>query len=124
MAQPHLLYSLRDPFPLLPVQSYRATRLHGEKATTARADTPQDHECGRSMAPAFPNIWAACLLANCVQFLATHQILQIFVIFALRRPHPQPFGSALWNHARHLVFLSLLHAYFTSITLHLPTHRL
>src|SRR5258708_4222678 len=83
MAQPHLLYSLRDPFRLLPVQSYRATRLHGAKATTARADTPQDHECGRSMAPAFPNIWAACLLANRVQFLATHQILQIFVISPL-----------------------------------------
>src|SRR6266581_1597029 len=117
MAQAHLLYYLRDAFRLLPVQSYRAACLHGTEATTARADAPQDHKCGCLVAPAFTNIWAARLLADCVQFFATHQLLQIFVVFSFGRAHPEPLRTALWNHSRHIVFLAFVGARLRLLTI-------
>src|SRR6266566_2179145 len=104
MAQAHLLYRLGDAFWLLPIKSDRATCFHGTKATTARADAPQDHERGCFISPAFANIGAARLLADCVQSFASHQLLQIFVVFSLWGAYPEPFRTALWNHGCHICF--------------------
>src|SRR5260370_22413461 len=104
MAQAHILHCLRDAFWLLPSKSNRATRFHGAKATTACADTPQDHKCGCFMSPAFAYIWAARLFTDRMQSFIPHQLLEIVVVFSLWRSHPEPFRSTLWNHGRHMCF--------------------
>src|SRR2546422_6565852 len=123
MAQPHLLHCFRDAFRLLPVKSNRATCFHCTEATTARADAPQDHERGSFISPAFSNIWAARFLADGVQSFATHQLLQIVVVFSPGRTHPEPFWTAFWNHGRHVVFL-LVYIDLAAVGLQFGAHGL
>src|SRR6266516_507049 len=106
MAQAHILHCLRDTFWFLPVKSYRTTCFHGTKATTTRADAPQDHECGCFISPAFAYIWATRLFADCVESLIAHQLLEVVVVFSFGWSHSEPFRSAFWNHGRHVVFPS------------------
>ena len=105
MAQTHFLYGLGDPFWLFPIQANWTSRVYGAEAAATRTDAAQDHKSGGFLTPAFANIGAARLLTDCVQFFATHQVLEAFVVFALWRAHPQPFWTALWNGSRHFGFL-------------------
>src|SRR5438045_7423868 len=106
MTQTHLLHSLGHTFWLFPIKANGASCLHGTEATTARADSPQDHESGRFMTPTLTNIGAAGLFTHGVQFLSAHEVLQIFVVFSLGRAHSQPFRTAFWNDGCHGWFLA------------------
>src|SRR5450759_3894886 len=106
MTQSHLLSRFCDALWLFPIQANGSSRLYGAEATTARADTPKNHEGGGFMAPAFANIGAARLLTDGVQLFTAHKLFQVIVVFALRWAHSQPFGTAFWNGGRHVGFLN------------------
>src|SRR5260370_3220755 len=103
MAQAHILHCLRDAFWLLPTKSNRATCFHCAKATTACADTPQDHKCGCFMCPAFAYIWAARLFTDRMHSFCPHQFLDIFVVFSLWSLQPDPLLSLLLNSGSHFI---------------------
>ena len=63
----HGLHSAGDALRLAPIQRAGAARLDRAESAGAGAGVAQDHEGGRAMAPALPNVRAACLLAHRVQ---------------------------------------------------------
>src|SRR6266849_5001026 len=129
MAQSHLLYRLGDPFWFFPIESDGTSCLHCTEATTARADTSQDHEGGCLLAPTLSDIRAACLLTHGVQLLTAHQLLELVVVFSLGGMYSQPCRTAFWNDGCHtyalvLLFCESLMQVTKMVLMYSPTHEL
>src|SRR5712692_4159941 len=129
MAQSHLLYRLGDPFWFFPIEADGTSCLHCTEATTARADTSQDHEGGRLLTPALANIRTAGLLTHGMQLLTAHQLLELFVVFPLGGTYSQPFWTAFWNDCFHtfslvLLFCESLMQVTRMVLMYSPTHEL
>jgi hypothetical protein len=60
------------------------------KPTGARTYIAQNQKSGGSAAPAFTDIRTAGFLTDRMQCLTAHQALQILIILAIGRSHPDP----------------------------------
>src|SRR5438552_12222826 len=89
----HPLHGLRDSDRLTQVEHIRAAGLHGAEAAGPGAGVAQDHEGGGACFPALADVGAARLLTDRVQLEHTHDVLELGVVRAAGKPHPQPLVS-------------------------------
>src|SRR5207248_9116866 len=91
MAQAELRHRLGHAQRLTEVELHRASGGDRAKAAGARAGVAQDHEGRRAPVPAVEDVGAAGLLANRVQALFAHELLELLVILTLVHAHADPF---------------------------------
>ena len=94
VAQAHRLDRLGQPLGLLQVDARGTAGRHGAVVTPAGADIPEDHESGGAPAPTLPDVGAVGLLADRVQFLPAHQLLELDITGAARHLDLEPLGQA------------------------------
>ena len=68
--------------------------LHGTEPAGPGAGVAQDHDRGRALVPALPDVGAVGLLADRVEAEAAHQALELVVVLAGRHPGTDPVGMA------------------------------
>ena len=89
-----------------------ATGGHVAEAAAARTHVAEDHESGRTCAPAFAHVGAVATLANGVQLVLADDAGHLPVVLADGQFHPQPIGFAHALHDLHNNSLLAHHVYF------------
>ena len=95
--QTHRPHRFRQPRRLLQIQPQWTPRSNRAVMTPPGANIPQNHKSSRPPPPALPDIRTMRLLANRMQLLATHQLLQLHIprpprhlhLKPIRKPRPQ-----------------------------------
>ena len=90
----HLRDGLGDPARLVVVEPGGLAGLDRAEAAGPGADVAQDHDRGRALVPAVPDVGAAGLLADRVEVQAAQQALEVVVVVARRHPRLDPVGMA------------------------------
>ena len=90
MVQPQLLDRHRDPARLEHVQLLRPPRRDVAERAAPRADLAHDHHGRVTLAPAFPDVRAAGLLADRRQTVLAHDPAGPEIALTTRRLHPDP----------------------------------
>jgi len=78
-------------FGFIPGNAFRFSGLYAAKTTGPGTDIAQDHECGRSLSPAFTHIGATATGTDRIQFIFVDQASQLGVILPDGQFYPQPF---------------------------------
>ncbi len=85
---------LRDAARLVVVEPGRAAGLHGAEPAGPGARVAEDHDRGRALVPALPDVRAVGLLADGVQVEAAEQALELVEVVTGRHPGADPVGVA------------------------------
>ena len=93
-SSPSVADGLRHPPRLIVVEPGRAAGLDRAEAAGPGAGVAQDHDRGRALVPALPDVRAAGLLADRVERQAAEQALELVVVLARRHPRADPVGVA------------------------------
>jgi hypothetical protein len=90
----HGPHRLGNAIRLVPVHHCGAACLNVTKAAGAGADIAQHQEGGSTFPPAFAEVGAHGLFAHRVEFLAAHQLADVFVGLAAGCAYPNPVRAA------------------------------